>query len=185
MRAKQRRGPVRYPKTMASTAIVSVREYLSASYRPDREYIDGIILERNLGERDHSEVQTNLSSWLHSRHKELGIWVYVEQRVQVKPSRFRVPDICVVAGPKPLEQVFTQPPLICIEILSKDDRAGEMQERIDDYLAFGVRYVWVVNPTTRRAYVHTTAGTREAKDGVLRTENPEIVAPLAEIFSSL
>lgn len=35
------------------------------------------------------------------------------------------------------------------------------------------------------AYIHTAEGSREAKDGVLRTENPEIAVPLAEIFAAL
>ena len=170
---------------MASTTLVSVAEYLSTSYSPDREYIDGVVLERNLGERDHSGLQTALSSWLYSRRKELGIWVYVEQRVQVKATRFRVPDICVLTGPKPEEQIFTRPPFICIEILSKDDRMAEMLERINDYVAFGVRYVWLVNPATRRAWVYTAEGSHEVKDGVLRTDNPQMAVPLAEIFSSL
>jgi Uma2 family endonuclease len=60
-----------------------------------------------------------------------------------------------------------------------------MQDRIDDYLTFGVRYVWVINPRTQRAFVYTTEGMHEPKDGVLRTENPEIVVPLTEVFASL
>ena len=162
-----------------------MEEYLNTSYQPDCEYIDGRILERNLGERDHSELQTELSSYLNQRRRQLGIRVYVEQRVQVKAARFRIPDVCVVAGPRPEELIFTKPPFVCIEILSRDDRVSEMQEKIDDYLTFGVRYVWVVDPRTRRAWIHTTEGSREAKDGVLRTQAPEIVVPLAEVFANL
>jgi len=57
-----------------------------------------------------------------------------------------------------------------------------MQERIDDYLKFGVRYVWVLDPRTRRAYSFTREGMREA-DGILRTSEPDIAVPLEEIFS--
>src|SRR2546430_13689137 len=39
--------------------------------------------------------------------------------------------------------------------LFRSDRAEEVQEKIDDYLAFGVGYVWVANPRTRRGYVYT------------------------------
>ncbi len=172
---------------MAATAttLVSVEQYLSTSYSPDREYVDGVIVERNLGELDHSSLQTELSFWLRSRREKLGIWVFVEQRVQVKPTHFRVPDICVVVDSKPKEPIFTRPPFICIEILSKDDRMTDVQDKIDDYLTFGVRYVWVLDPIRRRAWVHTAAGSYEAKDGVLRTENPEIAVPLAEIFAAL
>ena len=62
---------------------------------------------------------------------------------------------------------------------------SRMQQRIDDYLAFGVRYVWVIDPSSRRAWVHTAEGVREAKDRILRAENPDITLPLAEIFAEM
>ena len=100
-------------------------------------------------------------------------------------ARFRIPDVCVVLGTKPTEQTLTTPPLICVEILSKDDRMASMQEKIDDYLKFGVRHVWIVDPRSRRAWIYTKDGRHEAKDGILRTENPEIELPLPEIFQAL
>ena len=164
--------------------LISVEEYLSTSYRPDREYIDGTIVERNLGEKDHSRLQMALSAFLYNRRDEYGIHVFPEQRVQVKPTRFRVPDICAVAGDEPNEQILTLPPFLCIEILSKDDRMTEMQERIDDYLSFGVSYVWVLDPRTKRAYVYTSEASREVKEN-LTTQDPEITVPLRELFPEL
>ncbi len=90
--------------------------------------------------------------------------------------------VCAVAGDEPREQILSSPPLLCVEILSKDDRMSEMQERIDDYLSFGVRYVWVIDPRTKRAYVHTSEGIRETREA-LRTQNPDIVVPLDELFA--
>ncbi len=87
-----------------------------------------------------------------------------------------------MAGPEPDEQIFTTPPFVCIEILSPDDRMEEVQEKIDEYLAFGVRYVWLINPRSRRAYVYTAEGIGEAKDGLLRTQDPDLSVPLAEVF---
>ena len=168
---------------MERSTLVSVEEYLSTSYRPDREYVDGTLVERNVGEKDHSGLQMALSAYLYNRREEHGIHVFPEQRVQVKPTRFRVPDICVVSGEEPREQILTSPPFACIEILSKDDRMSEMQERIDDYLSFGVSYVWVLDPRTKRVYVHTADGSHEVREA-LRTQNPEIVVPLSEIFSA-
>jgi len=170
---------------MATATLVSVEQYLSTPYSPDCDYVDGVVLERNVGERHHSKTQTFLAVWMGNRQQGLGIWTYVEQRVQVKPTRFRVPDVCVVAGEDFQEEIFTRPPFLCIEILSKDDRASDIQDKIDDYLAFGVRYVWVIDPLRRRAYVHTAGGSRETRDGVLRTDNPEIAVPLDEIFAAL
>ena len=122
-----------------------------------------------------------VSGYLYNRRQELGIHVVPEQRVQVQPTRFRVPDVCVVSGKEPSEQILTSPPFLCVEILSKDDRMSEMQERIDDYLSFGARYVWLVDPRTKRAQVYTSEGSHEVKDA-LRTRDPEIVVPLLELF---
>jgi len=173
----------RYSETMAAGTQISVSEYLSTSYDPDCDYVDGEVLERKVGERDHSEIQRNLILYLGSRMRQWRIHVFPEQRVQVSPTRFRVPDVCVVSGEKPLEQIFTKPPMLCIEILSPEDTMSRMLERAADYLAFGVAHVWVLDPRTRRAYDYTPTGMQEAKDGILRTDDPQIAVPLAEIFS--
>ncbi|MBV9083469.1 MAG: Uma2 family endonuclease [Acidobacteriaceae bacterium] len=165
---------------MSTATAVPLREYLETTYRPDCEYIDGELLERNVGEWDHSRLQMLLSAYLHTRERQLRIVVVVEQRVQVKPIRFRVPDISVLLRP-PSSGIVTEPPFLCIELLSPRDRMQEMQERIDDYLNFGVRYVWLIHPKTRRAFVYTADRVQEAKDGVLRTENPDIRVVLSEL----
>jgi Uma2 family endonuclease len=169
---------------MKAVTLVPVEEYLRTTYRPDCDYVDGEVLERNVGEKDHGKLQGRLYYYLETRAQEWDINVYLEQRVQISARRFRIPDICVVAGPEPDDQIFREAPLICIEILSREDRHARVQDRIDDYLNFGVRYVWVINPQSRRAWVYTTDGSREIKDGILRTENPAIEVPLAEVFAS-
>jgi Uma2 family endonuclease len=167
---------------MSSRTSISVEEYLASSYRPDCDYVDGHIEERNLGERTHSRIQHKLDGCLTPYEETLGIEILPEVRVQVKPTRFRVPDVSVVLG-DPGEEILTKPPFLCIEILSPEDRMSRIQERVDDYLAMGVPYAWVLDPQTKRAYCVTLAdGWREVTDGVLRTANPALEVPLAEIF---
>jgi Uma2 family endonuclease len=167
---------------MISTTVISVEEYLQTSYDgADREYVDGRIVERNVGEFDHSDLQTSIAAYLRQHYKQF--WSGVELRVQVKRTRFRVPDVCVAQDPRPERGILTSPPFLVVEVLSKDDRVDDLQEKIDDYLACGVKYIWVVNPRTRRGYLHTSEGSHEAKDGVLRTKDPEIAVPLSEVLS--
>ena len=166
---------------MATGALVSVKEYLSTSYDPDCDYVDGVIEERNVGERDHSGLQSAIVAWLYNRRKALNIGVWAEQRVQVRPTRFRVPDVCVTLG-TPDEQIFTEPPFICIEILSPEDRPPRLLHRVNDYLQMGVPYVWVLDPQTREAWIWTADGMRQVTE--LRTENPEILVPLSELFEA-
>jgi len=161
-----------------STIAVPLSEYLHTDYRPDVDYIDGELEERNVGEWDHARLQALIERYLGNREREWGILVVTEQRIQVSPTRFRVPDIAVVAS-RPASGVITEPPLLCIEILSPEDRATRVQARIDDYLNMGVSCVWLVDPATRRAWIHTPAGSHEAKDGILTAV--QIHLPLSDI----
>jgi Uma2 family endonuclease len=167
---------------MAAATQISVTEYLNTTYRPDRDYVDGEVLERKLGEYEHSRPQMRLILFFGTREKEWHIRVVPEQRVQVKPTRFRIPDVCVVLEESPVEAIFRQPPFICIEILSKDDSFNSVIDRLDDYVAMGVPNVWVIEPHARRGYRYTKEGLLEATDGVLRTSNPALEVPLNALF---
>jgi len=170
---------------MATGTLVSVEEYLRTDYSPDCDYIDGVVEERNGGEGLHSSLQGALIAYLFIRQKEWNIRVYPEQRVQVKKTRFRVPDLCVVLGRDPIVPIIVEPPFICIEILSPEDRLQKVQQKIDDYVAFGVPNIWVIDPMMRRAFAYTVDGSREFKDGVLRTQDPAFEIPLSDVFASL
>jgi len=166
---------------MAARTLVPVELYLTSVYRPDCDYVDGEVLERNLGEREHSFIQAALVSYFFTRRKAWGIEVYPEQRVQVRANRFRIPDVCVVLGGTK-EKIFTTPPFLCVEILSPEDRMSRVQDRIDDYFAMGVPNVWVIDPERRCAFYSTPGGELHRVTGALRTADPTLEVPLEEIF---
>ena len=131
------------------STLTSVEEYLNTSYpEGDREYVDGHIVERNLGEKPHY--------FFRFRRKTLGTFSFVEQRVQVKQNRFRIPD--VVSGQR---MVTPATPF----------RAATVRER-----SFRNTRPYFGNDVLSES-------SREARDGVLRTQNPGIEMPLSEIFT--
>ena len=166
---------------MSTATLVSMEEYLATSYRPDRDYVDGELQERNLGEWPHSRTQGRLLAFLFQRESQWGIRVVPEQRVQVSATRFRIPDICAVLASDPIQPIVKQAPFLCVEILSKEDTVSRLNDRLIDYFRMGVRYVWVIDPPKQRAYIYTEGHMVEALDGLLRTQDPDIVVPLAEI----
>jgi Uma2 family endonuclease len=170
---------------MATSALISVAEYLSTSYRPDCDYVDGEVQERNLGEYDHGKIQGFLIEFLRGKRREWQIRVVPETRVQVKPTRFRVPDVCVLAGEAPTEQIIRYPPLLCIEALSPSDTIARMRDRIRDYLEMGVRQVWLLDPTSRSAMICVGNTMTEQTEGSLRLPGTAIAVALTEIFSVL
>jgi Uma2 family endonuclease len=69
--------------------LVSVDEYLSTSYDPDVEYVDGVLVERNMGDWLHSLIQSNILFAL--RRKFPHLKVIPELRTSVADARFRLP----------------------------------------------------------------------------------------------
>jgi Uma2 family endonuclease len=170
---------------MSSATLVSVQEYLSTTYRPDRDFVDGELQERNLGELEHSLLQTAIVARFWNEKEKWNVLPIVEQRVQVAPTRFRIPDVTVLRSDQPREPIITEPPLILIAVLSKDDTLRSMRERVDDYLNFGVQHVWIVDPATRRAYVCSHTGFREPEQGLLVFPNTPIRLVLSERFAEV
>lgn len=85
---------------------------------------------------------------------------------------------------QPIEAVLTRPPFLCIEILSPEDRMSRILERVHEYLAFGVPYLWIVDPESRTAYQYTKEEGREVREE-LTTANPDIAVRLADLFAEL
>ena len=169
---------------MVASTLVSLEEYLRTTYRPDCDYVDGAVLERNVGQRDHAYLQSRIPIWFWKNRQTLRLVALTEQRMQVAPGRFRVPDVCVVGIPMPNESVFTSPPCIVIEVLSPDDSFASLQTKLDDYLDMGVPNVWVMDPATRRPWQVTKQGHFEALDGMLRSTDSAVALPVSELFDS-
>src|SRR5277367_1373072 len=100
---------------MATTA-VSIEEYLSTAYEPDMDYVDGELEERNVGEYDHQRTQATILFWFCRSAKDWRIRAIQEQRTRLGASRVHIPDVSVFSRELPVEQVFTWPQLIAIEV---------------------------------------------------------------------
>ena len=167
---------------MATALHTSLTEYLAAGYRPDREYVDGEIRERNVGKWEHARMQWLLAHWFGAHEKEWGIVGSTEQRVRVSGNRVRIPDLVVLtAGPQP--DVLTDPPLLVIEILSPDDTYSDTQERASDYSRMGVETVWIIDPKTRSGRVCSGADWVEASR--LAVKGTPLYVDLPDIFSQM
>ena len=142
----------------ASTTLVPLSEYLKTSYRPDRDYLEGELQERNMGEQPHARLQNFFGYLFRLNQKLWGVRALPEQRVQVRLERFRIPDIAIVQSSDPFELIITKAPLLCIEVLSSEDSLRRIHERVKDYAAMGVPNIWVVDPWSRVAYYASSSG---------------------------
>jgi Uma2 family endonuclease len=101
---------------------VPLEVYLSTSYDPERKYVDGRLVERKVGELDHSYLQ-----YVIARAFDRAGLSFVGLRVQVAATRFRIPDVLAVRD-MPHQRYLRQPPYIVVEILSREDRVSAGQQ---------------------------------------------------------
>ena len=159
--------------------LVTLEEYLNTSYSPDREYVDGVVVERHVGDRPHSMVQKNVTIYVQTRYPAIFVWP--EQKIRTIPDRrSRVPDVCVTPQ-DPGTDVFETPPLIAVEILSKRDEMSEVLEKLDEYVAFGIPHIWVLDPRRKKAFTFEGGRLQEEEGGALTAGVVHL--PLAEAFS--
>jgi Uma2 family endonuclease len=164
---------------------ISVEEYLSTAYEPDCEYMDGAIEERNVGELDRSFLQLFLGSIFMNRRAEWGIVAFSEQRIQIGPNRFRIPDLAVVRSDFKREPILTHPPLLVIEIQSPEDTLRRTTIKAAEYLAFGIEHIWVIDPTARVVYRGTANGLELIRSGEMSIPGTPIRVSAQELFAEL
>ncbi len=169
---------------MATPVLVPISEYLNTTYRPDRDYLEGELLERNMGERPHGLLQGILFSIFQTNRRSWNLLPILEQRVQTSAQHFRIPDICLVHPEDGSEGIVRVPPLLCVEILAKDDTLAAIQKRVDDYLDMGVTAIWMVDPLSRQAYIASRKGF-ERVNNLLSVDATRISIDLNVVFKEL
>ena len=168
---------------MATATQISLETYLTTSYEPDCDFVDGALEDRNVGEYDHNVVQMAILFWFHQHGREWRIRSIQEQRTRVASTRVRIPDVCVFSRDVPIEQVFTRPQLIAIEVLSPEDRHSRIEARMKNFRSFGVPNLWVVDPETRSGW-DLSDGNWVRKER-LEVANSPIYLSLPELFAQI
>lgn len=149
-----------------ASTLIPVEEYLHKTYRPDRDYVDGELRERHVGQYDHSRLQALILVELYTHEKDWSIHVLPEQRLKISAKRYRIPDVMVLGADDPRTRIIETAPLVTIEILSPDDTFVELTERAEDYSSIGVAGIWILDPWQHKVYTYTPAdGLRQAPSG--------------------
>jgi len=146
---------------MSTKALMPVEEYLRMSFEgPEPEYLDGELLERNLGDDSHSAAQGNLIGIFHPLNKKFRIHIRPEIHMRLAATRIRVADLAIFLE-KPAERIPASPPYVVIEIVSPGDRYVEIHDKLAEYRAWGIKNIWLIDPASCTFSLYDTAGLRE------------------------
>jgi Uma2 family endonuclease len=165
--------------------LISVDEYLATGYEPDCEYDNGLIVERNVGEFEHSFLQISIGTIFTTNMDAWGVFALTEQRVQIAARQFLIPDVCVLRLGDPTDRIVAHPPLIAIEIMSPEDSKRRTAKKAAEYLAFGVEHVWVIDPRARAAYRGGSKGLERLSGDEFSVPGTPIVIRISELFEKL
>jgi Uma2 family endonuclease len=159
--------------------MVSLEDYLHRTEKPYCEYEDGVLHAKALAGTLHARAQYTLLNLLDRQ----GVEALPELTVRLSATRFLIPD--VVAAPTLQSPYPTGPVLLCVEILSPDDRVGAMLAKCEQYHAWGVPFCWVVDPEKQTAsQYHSGREPEHVERGGTLTAG-ELIVRLEELFSGL
>ena len=85
----------------------------------------------------------------------------------------------------PCEQVSITPHLLCVEVLSPEDRLSKITRVLEDFAARGVQNLWIIDPVDRIAYIYQPGGKLQlVNDRLIIPETP-IYLDLPNLFAAL
>jgi Uma2 family endonuclease len=156
---------------------------LHSAFEHDAEFVEGKIVQRPIPAWEHASMQGFLIRELWAHCRSLGFFAVPEQRVQTRPDRFRVPDVCVVTGKPEGEsgrRIVIRPPYLCVEILSPEDSAVETLEKVREYLHMGTAWVWVIDPVSLTGQAYSPDGGINIEDRIFSSGHFSIDIARAE-----
>src|SRR5260370_15576065 len=99
----------------------------------------------------------------HVRPNHLGrVTAESGYRLSENPDTVRAPDVSFTSNARltPLSGAYPQvAPDLAVEVASPGNTVDDMNQKIEQYFAAGVRQVWVLYAKTRTIYVYTSART--------------------------
>ncbi len=134
---------------VATQTLIPIEQYLRTVYEPDAEFVEGKIVERNLWEYPHSAAQVRLIELFTPLSRDHDLHLRTALRMRLSPTRIRIPDFAVFQD-KPAELVPSTPPLVIVEIVSREDRHTEIIQKFEEYRAWGVPRIWLADPWQRQ-----------------------------------
>ena len=168
-----------------SWTAVTLQEYLSTSYRPDVEYLEGELKARAVVSPVHGRVQMVLGLWFGNHEDEWHVLTVAEARTQVRVERVRLPDVAVLAaGPLP-DKVLVDPPIVVIEVLSETDSYKDLKARALDMETMGVKNVWLLDPEKQTAEVWSGGAWVRHQGARLQALNSPVYLDLEWLWAKL
>ena len=158
------------------------------------ELVEGVLLEKTMGQKEAMLALFigRMIGEFADTH-DLGIVLGADGMYRLKLGLIRIPDVSFIPWSRlpgeevPNEEIGDVIPTLAVEVLSRSNTVGEIDRKIEEYFASGVKIVWIVNPRKETVRVYTSATTYKLSDGVCILEGGKLLPgfrlPLKRLFS--
>lgn len=185
--------------TVVAERLLTAREF---ALRPEpedgsrEELVRGVVVTSPVPRFVNGCIQARMAvlvgSHVHDR-QEGRVTLRTGVIVETDPDTVRGPDVAYwsfarLPADVPVETYPETAPDLAVEIVSCEQKHGRLMRNVSEYLAAGVRMVWVVDPESRTVTVHRPAGTplrvlemTDQLDGA--DVLPGFRCPVAEVFA--
>jgi Uma2 family endonuclease len=165
----------------------TVEQYLTLTNQTNQliEFTDGVIEVLPMPTKPHQTISKFLFLALLPIVQRIGGDVfYAPLRVQVRPGKFREPDLLLVLDRNDLraQDVFWLGADLVMEIVRPDRPERDTEEKPHDYAEAGILEYWIVNPLDETISLLTLRGDAYAAHGVYR-RGERVVSPILDGFS--
>ena len=158
---------------VALQGLWSVEQYLKLTDQTNRliEYTDGVIEVLPMRTKYHQAISKLLFLALLAVAQRIGGDVfYAPLRVQVRPGKFREPDLLMVLDkddPRAQDEFWLGADLV-MEIVSPDKPTRDTQEKPRDYAEANIPEYWIINPLDATITVLVLQGDAYTTEGVFQ-----------------
>jgi Uma2 family endonuclease len=168
---------------VATKTQIRAEDYLRMTFEHDAVFVHGQIIEASMPDYMHGRIEYLLGAEFSYLSQSHPLYPCVEVRMKIAPETYCIPDFAVFAGKPQDQRIPDTPPLLAVEILSKDDRHVDLMKKLEEYRLWGVPHIWFIDPLTKRFSMYTELGLQNVSSLAL-PEYPFQLTP-AEFFANL
>lgn len=173
-----------------TTASMTFEEFEQLPDEPNSlELLEGELIRMPPPEAMHQESSERLFESLKATVEPLRFAgaaigkVHHEMGYQLSKRSWLQPDVSIRHPNQPLNRYYQGSPMLVFEIVSPNDSAADLEEKVEQYLKYGALDVWVIYPKSRHAIVHdSNSQTRRETHAIRSPHLPGIEIPFDQFL---
>ncbi len=152
--------------TIATKKVWTDEELMRIKHEGKVELVDGEVILMTPAGAEQGSINANLTVRLGSYILRRKLGYIFDAQTGFRPRKnMRAPDFAFISkerlGGKLPKGFLRIPPDLAVEVLAPNETVADYEDKVAEYLSWGVRLIWLVDPNTRTVTVVRSNGERQ------------------------